>query len=778
MGSELLLFDDRWRRWWIVGLAAMLVLINVPRYSFDGISLSSPINQSASSENLPAGLEAAIATTLGETYLITSGAADSLGARNPRQDLEANFSIDGFEVEAMNSEWSFGLSLDRFGRQGQLIGVAGSSPVAAGSRVEYQRPAFTEWYENRPEGIEHGITLFSPPPGQGMVEFAFDRSGTLSAELAPDGRTVSLADSHSKKVLSYQDLVVYDASGTKLPARMELGLGSLSLLIDDSEANYPITVDPLVVTEEARLFASDAAAGDRFGADVALSGNTALVAGDGLEDTAVYVFVHSGTAWTEQARLAPSDGSGGDHFGISVALAGDTAVVGASTDDTANGEDTGSAYVFVREGTTWTEQAHLVASDGRPNDFFGTSVAASGDSILVGAFGDDARGTEVAGSAYVFVRNGTTWTEQAHIFAAVPTASDQFGASVALEGDTALIGNPGADSEFVADVGSVDVFTRSGTTWTQQARLFGSEGQAGADLGLDIDLDGNTALVGAAGTATVAGENVGSVYIFVRNGTIWTEQAHLFASDGAAVDFFGGWVGLSGDTAVVTAIGDDTTAGVNAGSAYVFVRDGNTWTEQARIFALDGVSGDFFGTSVALEGDIAVIGAVSDDTAAGVDAGSVYVYQLSAGSTCSITGTEGNDVLVGTSGDDVICGLGGNDRLGGRGGNDTLLGGEGNDTLDGGPGTNTLEGQGGNDTASYARSSSGVTADLVAGLAIGSSTDTLVSIENLVGSNSGDRLAGDSGDNLLQGGAGTDRLNGRGGIDTCLNGESVTSCEL
>ena len=192
-------------------------------------------------------------------------------------------------------------------------------------------------------------------------------------------------------------------------------------------------------TEIVKLTASDAAAGDWFGRYVAVSGATVVVGAPNDDDNgsnsgSAYVFVRSGISWSQQAKLTASDAAAFDFFGVSVAISGDTAVVGANFDD-GKGVDSGSAYVFVRSGTTWTEQAKLTASDAAALDQFGIEVSISGDTAVVGAFSDDDSGSR-SGSAYVFVHSGATWTEQAKLTASDAAIDDRFGRSVSVSGDT------------------------------------------------------------------------------------------------------------------------------------------------------------------------------------------------------------------------------------------------------------------------------------------------------------------------------------------------------
>jgi hypothetical protein len=324
--------------------------------------------------------------------------------------------------------------------------------------------------------------------------------------------------------------------------------------------------------------------------------------------------------WTEKQKLLASDGATEDNFGWSVSLSGDTALIGVINDDD-NGANSGSAYVFIRTGTTWSQQAKLLASDGTAGDNFGLSVSLDGDTALIGAPFHDDNGAD-AGSAYMFTRTGTTWTQQRKLLASDPAAGDCFGGSVSLSGDTALIGAP-YDDDNGADSGSVYMFTRTGTTWTQQQKLHASDGAAGDQFGFPVSLDGDTALIGAYYNDD-NGANSGSAYVFTRTGTTWTQQQKILAPDGATGDCFGDSVSLSGDTALIGAEYDDDN-GDSSGSAYIFIRTGTTWTQQQKLHASDGAVSEDFGNSVSLEGDTALIGALNNADNGG-SSGSAYVF--------------------------------------------------------------------------------------------------------------------------------------------------------
>ena len=336
------------------------------------------------------------------------------------------------------------------------------------------------------------------------------------------------------------------------------------------------------------------------------------------------------------AKLTASDGAAVDYFGESVAVDGDTIVVGAYNDDD-NGTASGSAYVYVRQSGAWSQVAKLTASDGAAVDYFGESVAVDGDTIVVGAYWDDDNGRD-SGSAYVFTKPDTGWTTT-NSFAAKLTASDgadldYFGESVAVDGDTIVVGAYW-DDDNGRDSGSAYVFTKPGTGWTTTnsfaAKLTASDG-AGLDyFGESVAVDGDTIVVGAYNDDD-NGRDSGSAYVFTKPGTGWTTTssfaAKLTASDGAGRDYFGESVAVDGDTIVVGAYNDDDN-GTNSGSAYVFTKPGTGWTTTssfaAKLTASDGVAVDNFGESVAVDGDTIVVGAYKDDDN-GTNSGSAYVF--------------------------------------------------------------------------------------------------------------------------------------------------------
>jgi len=390
---------------------------------------------------------------------------------------------------------------------------------------------------------------------------------------------------------------------------------------------------------------------DYFGCAIAVDGDTALIGAPGSDSNngSVYVFARTGATWTQQQILTASDSGVVDCFGVRVALEGDTALIGA--DDEGSMDSSGAVYVFTRTGAIWTEQQKLTPSDGAAGDLFAV-VTLDGDTALIGAACDDDNGND-SGSAYIFTRSGTTWTQQAKLLAADGQAGDWFGGPVSLSDDTALIGVwiSGLSTD---DPGSAYVFTRTGTTWTQQAMLLGSDSAPGDSFGYSVSLEGDTAFVGAANDDD-NGDYSGSAFVFTRTGTTWTQQAKLLASDGTHWAWFGCHLSLNGDTALIGAADDYKPHGAGSGSAYIFTRTGTIWTQQQKLIASDGKVQDNFGWPVCLDGNTAFIAAWYD-TLVGANSGSVYVF-TKTDLTYSITGGLGVSLNIKNNGTANVTGV-------------------------------------------------------------------------------------------------------------------------
>ena len=675
----------------------------------------------------------------------------SFQARNPGQQWLSTFNAEGVAISPDHGRWQFGLRLAGWGHAGHeqpaapLVGID-----AHGQRTVYRySDGLEEWFVNDQRGLEHGFTVHQPPAGSGdTLRFALDITGELTPQVAANGRDVALLDSDGNTALDYNKLQVWDAEARMLAANFSSDNSQLILSIDTSAARYPITIDPLL-QQQAYLKASNTDADDNFGRSLAIAGDTVVV-GASSEDSnatgvngnqgdnsapsagAAYVFVRDGSGnWVQQAYLKASNSELGDRFGYSVAIAGDTVVIGAPFEHSnatgVNGnqsdnsaDQAGAAYVFVRDGAgNWTQQAYLKASNTEAFDLFGLGVAIAGDTVVIGSPAEDSDANGVngnqsdnsannAGAAYVFVRDGAgNWSQQAYLKASNSDGGeqfgidDQFGTSVAIAGDTVVVGAQFEDSNATGvngnqsdnsalGTGAAYVFVRDGAgNWSQQAYLKASNPDVDDNFGISVAVVGDTVVVGArredsnaTGVNGNQGDNsatdAGSAYVFVRDGAgNWSQQAYLKASNSESGDSFGFSVAIAGDTVVVGVRFEDSNAtGVNgnqadnsselAGAAYVFMRDGTgNWSQQAYLKASNTDAADFFGESVGIAGDTVVVGAKFEDSnATGVnsnqadnsasDSGAVYVFDMAFSIGGTVSGLAGSGlVLQNNAGDDL-----------------------------------------------------------------------------------------------------------------------------
>jgi FG-GAP repeat len=617
---------------------------------------ASPSTSSTGLSSLPRDAQRPISAALGKdnSRYWAHANADGFSAENPQHVLGINFARLGVELESHNLRWR--LETRGYGYGDALRPLSPVAPHATANRVEYRRGAATEWYLNGPMGLEQGFRL-AEPPGKARkrrnqpLTLALAISGDLVAVLEPAGldkksTALTLTRKDGQAALRYTGLNVRDAVGRELRSWLELRGKYLMLRVEDSGARYPVVVDPWI--QQAELTASDGGYYDHFGWSVAISGNTIVVGAvchpgtsinwcvgaDSGGPGAAYVFAESGGTWSQQQELTASDGAAGDWFGESVAVDHSTVVVGAPLHKFGRNASQGAAYVFVQSGTTWSQEAELTSSDGAAGNKFGESVAVDDSTVVVGAplhkFGRNAS----QGAAYVFVQSGTTWGQEAELTSSDGAAGDEFGWSVAVSGSTAIVGPFSHTVGTNAKQGAAYVFVQSGTTWSQQAELTASDGAANDYFGYSVAVSGGTAVVGSPGLVTFIRSSTyaGAAYVFVQSGTTWSQQAKLIASDGAGDDNFGNSVAVDENTgtAVVGALNHAVDRTINnmgdQGAAYVFVQSGTTWGQQAELTASDWAGDDNLGTSVALSGSTAVAGAPWHDVGSNKRQGAAYVF--------------------------------------------------------------------------------------------------------------------------------------------------------
>ena len=389
--------------------------------------------------------------------------------------------------------------------------------------------------------------------------------------------------------------------------------------------------------QEAELFDADGGTSDLFGTAVAVDGGTAVVGAIYDDDNAwhagaAYVFrLDPGTSsWVQEQKLLPDDGlTSYDHFGRAVAVVGDTVVVGVPHDDD-NGEDSGSAYVFHFDGSTWVQAQKILPADGAAGDEFGVSIAMKDNILVIGAQFDDDNGSN-AGSAYVFRDEGSGWVQVQRLLATDEvTAEERFGRAVAIDNGTVVVGSIEYNNGDHASSAFVFRFNAATSQWNQEQKLNTVSG------GGPVAISGDKILMGESNDDQ-NGPVTGAAYIFRFDGSSWSQEQKLLASDGAAFNAFGGYgVALVGDTAVIAAPGHDHGCPTpeiygsctNFGSAYVFRFDGVVWVEVAELQSpRSNPGGDNFGRSAAISGDTLLIGATYA-LGNGLTSGSTYVFDL------------------------------------------------------------------------------------------------------------------------------------------------------
>ena len=489
-----------------------------------------------------------------------------LAAVNVEQGFRATFDPAGLELRQSAARWRMTMETTGYGCDSQQpAALTPSRPIADRNRVEYRREAssgdrLTEWYVNGPLGVEQGFTLDAPPrcrrDGGGGPVIQLTVSGDLTPRVRDDG-SIGFEGPRGDTGLRYDKLAVEDARGQPVPARVRVDRREVSLIVDDTDAVYPLIVDPLIFT---------------------------------------------------QTKLIASDPVMTDLFGDAVAMRGDRLVVGATTAHTID-ENEGAVYVFERdEMGAWSEVQKLWASDGDNYDYFGYAVALSEDRVIAGAQNDG-----IDGSAYIFVRDEMgSWSEEQKLLPSEDWDAGDFGHSVAIEGGTAIVGDTSAKPGNKTLAGAVDVFVRDEMgVWTLQQALTADPVAAGDRLGASVALAGDLLVVGATGTGD---SDTGGVFVFERDEMgVWSQQQVLSSGDISQYGNLGTSVAVSGDTIIAGAVQDNELAS-HAGAAIVWTRDEmGVWSQQQKLLASDGEDGDYFGRSVALEGDVAVVGAESDD---------------------------------------------------------------------------------------------------------------------------------------------------------------------
>lgn len=484
------------------------------------------------------------------------------------------------------------LQLVAWGRAGALTRVSAVRPVVRANQVRYRHGPLTAWWRVLPSAFEQGFTITQRRTG----------SGALILVLAGSQRSVQAGEEIAWQRLRYGGLKVTDALGKTIPASLRSAADRVLIAVNDTHAVYPLTVDPLVWVAQKVTAAGDTA-GSGFGSAEAISGTTAVIGAmdatvNGHADQgAAYIFDEAGGVWTQATELSANDGAANDEFGVSVLISGTTAVVGAPGATVNGNAGQGAVYVFSDSGGTWTQTAKLTAGDGTAGNAFGTALALSGTTLVVGAPSTTVGGNADQGTVYVFDESGATWAQVAELQDGSGNSGADFGISVGISGTNLLVGAPSPSS----GSGKVFVFTGSGSAWTQADVLVPSGTvSAAAEFGNAIAVSGNTALIGEFNDITDV-LPVGAAYIFAGSGGNWTQVTELV--NPAPGDYFGSAVALSGTTALVGAELDE-----GSGEAFMYSGASGTWSLTATFVDSGGNDDDGFGSSVALSDTTALVG--------------------------------------------------------------------------------------------------------------------------------------------------------------------------
>ncbi|MGB2691751.1 MAG: hypothetical protein WBC96_04580 [Thermodesulfobacteriota bacterium] len=561
--------------------------------------------------------------------------ASSLGQNNSSYHVEKNGEFFESHTESLDIKTRFGKDGVTFSRNDRsltmnLLGYGELVPTrVSANKVEYHKGNITEWYVNSPLGVEQGFTFASSPyirtlEGEVLLEFTVDLDDGLQAKQSEDTNSIKFINTNQNEVLlTYSGLFAYDSNGRELPSEMRLLDSRIQITVDDTNAIYPIVIDPFIEVQE--IFPSDVNPMDvswQFGGTVSISGNTALVGAIHADAFAgqAYIFERDNSTgfWSETQILTAS--GVGDFFGNCVHIDGDTAIVGSLNIFSAL---QGDAYIFERDTMTniWTEVDNITGSTGAPSDFFGIacSIEESSGVAMVGAnlaFSGEGR-------VYVYERDmANMWNEVQILIPNGGAPLLQFGFKLNFQGDTAAIGAPSRIDAMPVLAGEVYIYERDMLgVWNELQILTGSDSVAGDSFGVDVDFDGDNMVIGASQFDM----NTGKAYIFERDSmtNMWSEVDVLTANIPVMGEFYGSNVSISGEIAIVSA----ALLASNNGRVFVYERDAmGMWSETQIITASNGMPGDMFGVETSIDGNQLIVGANGVDGAAGTFTGAAYLY--------------------------------------------------------------------------------------------------------------------------------------------------------
>jgi hypothetical protein len=410
------------------------------------------------------------------------------------------------------------------------------------------------------------------------------------------------------------------ANATGTPGSETATPFSTSTPTTTSTPTWTPTITPTILPVMQRLVASDGEDFDYFGSAVALDGKTLMVGAPRIGSDnpgAVYVFTFNGSTWVETQKLMPLNGENFNDIGYAIAISGDLALIGAPGETIEGDINRGAVYFFKFNGVNWVEQATLLASSGTASDQFGGSITISGNTAVIGAGDSPWTDDSFPGTAYIFTYDGVQWIQQAQLMGD-NDGEDNFGSVTAFDGEKILIGSPYAYANAMSD-GTAYSYTYDGLTPIFEQKFTISDSEDYDKFGSAVALSGDTAVISAP--RYFMG---GIAYVYDWNGTAWTQQAELTAADGELSNDFGNAVAIQ-DNRIY--IGATYSGNDYAGAVFVFIFDGTSWQQQAK---LTGFEGDFdgFGYALAVEAGTLVVGAPYTTVGTNEYQGAVYVMPV------------------------------------------------------------------------------------------------------------------------------------------------------
>ncbi len=645
---------------WLISIGVVLLTGLSVFYHLTRTSTVSRLSE-GNVETLPLEAQFVVSETLGKSQKVYQAKKnnDHYVFLNPSQSLEMRFDGNGALVKTKQGTW--GLS---WVAQQNSLGGSSLTPSfrVEQNRVTYDHGSIEEWYVNGPYGIQQGFTLKKKRSEDGnRVTLRLKEVGNLKGYLENGTLKVTPSakqESNKSEVITYGGLYAYDAQGKSLPVWMEKESDHLLIHAETLGADYPIVIDPFIRQARALTSYQGFFAGhvnNIFGWSTALSGNRMVIGapyqnvGSNVRQGAAYVFSRLGTSWVQEAVLIAGDGAAGDIFGAAVGIDGDRIVVAAPYNDIGSHPNQGAVYFFSFSSVSeaWSQEQKIVTSNGMSNDNLGyfseptRTLVIEGDTLVVGSL--TANGGR--GAVYVFNYSiPSLWTQQQELTAIDGNVGDFFGSAIALSGNMIIVGAYGDDIGSVANQGAAYVFTRLNPTaeWQLVERLTANDGSSDDNFGFAVAASGNRVVIGAPNKAVGMNYSQGAIYVFTLTGSTWS-QVRIVAERGSTNELLGRSISFNGLRILGGARGISDRSYRDVGGGYLFSLVGSSWLQVQKLTINESRNTAWYGDSVALDGDYLLL--------ATGQVPKIYVFHRSSDTTPSWTQQQQVKTIGGAQGD-------------------------------------------------------------------------------------------------------------------------------